>query len=229
MSQQINLFDPGLLRRREWLNLLHLAVVSLALLVAIGGWGAWERSKLGALEAEDHAVAPQLKVFQDQIVAIGKQLSEVKPDARLETELVAARNLLSVRDEVVAALKKGIGAESPSFAEYLRGFARQTPGGLWLTGLIIGEGGASMEIRGRMTDTATLPEYIHRLNSEKAFQGRAFAALTVSAGQPVTPAAATPTATPAVPVSPAATASPAPYHEFTLTPVVAVNPSEGKR
>lgn len=223
MSQQINLYDPALLEKREWLSAANLVAVSLALAVAMGGWGGWERAKLSALEPEGQMLGPQVKSLQDQIVAIGKQLAEVKPDPRLEAELVSARAVLSSRGEVVAALKKGIGADSPSFAEFLRGFARQSPGGLWLTGLTIGEGGAAMEIRGRMTDPALLPEYIRRLNGEKAFHGRAFAALTVSAGKPILPAGQV-ASTPA-----AATAAAPAYHEFTLTPVAAADAPAGKR
>ena len=45
-----------------------------------------------------------------------------------------------------------------------------------------------MEIRGSMLAAAALPEYIRRLGAEKAFQGRSFAALTMSRDEP--PAAA---------------------------------------
>lgn len=213
MSQQINLFDAALLRQRELLTITNLAALALALLVAVGGWGALARSQLAAADAEAKSLAPQVKALQDQIVAVGKQLADIKPDARLEAELASARALLVLRSDIVAALKKGLGEDSASFAEYLRGFARQTVSGLWLTGFVIGEGGA-MEIRGRMTDPALLPEYIRRLNSEKAFQGRAFAALKVSAGKAVADAPAAGQTPAAAPASAAA-----PYHEFVLTPV----------
>jgi len=223
MSQQINLYDPALLRQREWLSAANLAAVALALVVAMGGWGAWARTQLGVLEAESRMVAPQVKSLQDQVVAFGKQLAEAKPDPRLTAELAATRALLALRGEIVAALKKGFGAESAGFAEYMRGFARQTLSGLWLTGFSLGEGGADMEIRGRMIDPALLPEYIRRLNSEKAFQGRAFAALKISAP------AANATATGQAAATPPAAAAPAAYLEFVLTPVAAGAAPEAKR
>lgn len=230
MSQQINLFDAALLRQRDLLTIANLAALALALLVAVGGWGAVARSQLAAADAEAKSLAPQVKALQDQIVVVGKQLADVKPDTRLEAELAAARTLLVLRSDIVAALKKGLGEDSASFAEYLRGFARQTVSGLWLTGFVIGEGGA-MEIRGRMTDPALLPEYIRRLNSEKAFQGRAFAALKVSVGKAVADAPAAGQAPAAAPATAAA-----PYHEFVLTPVPGLAPAdaghgaqEGKR
>jgi hypothetical protein len=168
------------------------------------------------------------------------QLSAMKPDAQLEAELAAARAMLDLHSKQVGELKKGLGAEAGGFAEYLRGFARQAPTGLWLTGFTIKDSGASMEIRGRMTDPALLAEYIRRLDGEPAFKGREFAALKVSAGKldspeqsttlpppspiPGLPAQAlTPPAVPAPAPAPAA-AGPAPFYEFTLTPVLARPP-----
>ena len=240
MSQQINLYDPALLRKRELLTAASLAAVALLLLAGVGGWGALAHAQLAGLQSEVSALEPQFNTLQEQVVTTGKQLASVKPDPRLETELAAARSTLSLRADVVAALKKGLGAESASFAEYLRGLSRQSVTGLWLTGFVISENG-EMEIHGRMIDAAQLPEYIRRLNSEKAFQGRAFAALNVSAG---TAAATDATSALATVGTTATTHKAAPYLDFALTPVlgglsqdaagnspqkVAAAPPEGKR
>lgn len=222
MSQQINLYDPALLKKRELLSLANLVGTALVLLLAMGGWGASARMQLAALEGESRTLAPQVKALQEQMTIFGKQLADAKPDPRIEADLAASRALLALRGEIVGALRKGVGAESTSFAEYLRGLARQTPAGLWLTGFAIGESGAAMEIRGRMTDPALLPEYIRRLNGEPAFQGRAFAALKVAAGKAEAPA---PSAGAAAAPAPAST-GPAPFHEFTLIPVRAAAPAD---
>lgn len=224
MSQQINLYDPALLRKREWLTATNVALASLALLVVMAGWTGWTRVRLSALEAEAATLAPQAKALQDQVAALGKDMAGRKPDARLEAELAQARTELAVRAEVADVLGKGLGPEAASFAEYLRGLARQTPSGLWLTGFSVGAGGGAMEIRGRLLDPALLAEYIRRLNGEKAFQGRAFSALKLIAGKPPTPAAA----------GAAAVASGPAYHEFILVPAAAAVPpaptaAEGRR
>lgn len=215
MSQQINLYDAALRRKRELLTAGNLALAALVLLLALGGWGASVRSRVAALEAEKNGVTPQVTTLQDLKGAIEKQLATVKPDPRLEAELVAARVLATVRGEILAALRRGVGADSTGFAEYLRGLARQSQSGLWLTGFSVAENGKAMEIRGRMSDPALLPEYIRRLNGEKAFRGHAFSALNISSG----PMAAAPGAVVATPV---AAAGRAPFHEFVLIPAVDV-------
>lgn len=219
MSQQINLYDPALLRKREWLTATNLAVVAGALLLLVGGWGAAVRMQLAKIEAESRELTPLVKGMQEELVALGKQIAAARPDPKLETELAASRERLQTRGDILAALEKGVGADSPGFAEYLRGFARQAPKGLWLTGFRIGDGGASMEISGRMTDPALLPEYINRLNNEKAFRGRAFAALKIAAGKSEAPVAGSADA-PAAGTANSKGAAPAaaPFLEFTLIP-----------
>lgn len=223
MTQQINLYDPALLRKRELLAATNVAAVAVALLLAMTGWSFSARSQLAALQVESQAVTPQVKTLQEQMTELARQMSTLKPDARIEAELTAARALLSLRGEVLDALQKGIGGGTTGFGEYLRALARQSVSGLWLTGFSVTEGGAGMEIRGRMSDPSLLPDYIRKLNAEKAFQGRSFAALKVSAGQ-TSPAAGTPAAAPA----PAAAAPQAPYHEFVLAPETAGRAEAGR-
>jgi MSHA biogenesis protein MshI len=222
VTQQINLYDAALLRRRDWLAAGNVAAATLALLAAMVGWSLSARAQLSVLEAESQAIAPQLKTLREQTTALAAQLASLKPDARVEAELSSARGTLALRGEILAVLQKGIGGGATGFGEYLRALARQSVGGLWLTGFSVAEGGSGMEIRGRMTDPALLPEYIRKLNGEPAFQGRAFAALKVAV------ASAAPVAgnAPAAPVEPRS--APA-YHEFVLAPEHAVARAEVRR
>lgn len=226
MSQQINLYDPALLRKREWLTATNIAAASGALLLVLGLWGGVARSRLAALEGESRALAPQVQALQLQKEVLTAQLNAMKPNQQLEDELTNTRALLDLHKRQVSELKRGIGTESSGFGEYLRGIARQTPSGLWLTGFAIGDGGSSMEIRGRMLEPALLPEYIHRLDGEPVFKGREFSALKLSAGKLD---AAGEAAAPAAGQAPAAAAAPAasgapPFYDFMLAPMPASAP-----
>lgn len=218
MSQQINLYDPALLKKRELLTVTNVAVLSVILLLAVGGWGFSARMQMAKLVTESQDLGPKVKSLQEQLIEVGKQLASARPDPRLEAELTSSRNTLALRGEIIAALKKGVGGGAAGYGEYLRGLARQSPSGLWLTGFRVGENGTAMEIHGRMLDPALLPEYIRRLSSEPAFKGRAFATLKVS-----TPAAATATGQAGAAVTPAVTA---PFLEFMLIPERSNIPTE---
>lgn len=179
MSQQINLLNPAFHKTFDWLTAKPLAIatcVMLVILVAISNWAAFQAD---SRERVANQRAEKLKTAQDRLLTMSKTIAESKPDPQLANELADARALLKSREEVMKVLEGGALGNTIGFAEFLRGFARQVPNGLWLTGFTIGAGGNEMEIRGRMLNPASLPEYIRRLKTEKAFQGRSFASLTI--------------------------------------------------
>lgn len=214
MAQQINLFDPALLRKRDWFALSNvvLGAVSAAVLVAAAGFLA--RGGLPELQAQATTGETQVKAMREQVLVLGQRVADRKADPRIEEELAVARHLAAARGVVLQTLRQGLAADVPPFADYLRGLARQSMTGLWITGFVWDAASDSMEIRGRTTDPALLPEYIRRLNREPAFRGHAFAALKVAEGkpEPVTGTAAKS----AVPIEATQKAL---FHEFTLVPV----------
>lgn len=219
MAQQINLYDPALERQRDWLALHYVAGMAALLIVCVAVLGLAARHDLPSMAAASDANASQLKALREQIAAEGQNLANRKPDARLEQEVAAKRMLLAARSEVLGTLRQSMGGETRSFADYLRGFARQTVAGLWLTGVSLDGASGALEISGRTVDPSLLPEYIRRLDREPAFQGQSFAALKLGTGK------AEPTAAAAAP------ALRPPYHEFVLSPVKSgePNPAGGAR
>ena len=179
MSQQINLLTPSLRKPRHWLTATPLAVALVTLLALVAGAYYPARVQADDREREAASQASQLKAEQARLVETSKTIAAYKPNVQLAADLAKAREQLQDRQAIMAILGGGAIGNNRGFAGYLRGFARQVPSGLWLTGFTIGPGGSEMEIRGRMLDPATLPEYIRRLNSEPAFQGRSFAALDI--------------------------------------------------
>ncbi|MDP2809824.1 MAG: PilN domain-containing protein [Rhodocyclaceae bacterium] len=229
MSAQINLYHPRFLKQRDLLALGNVALAAVALytvLVAVGGWAWYDAAT--RKEAANAAEA-QLKLAREQMDAATKAAAIRKPSPQLTAEVDNAEGLLRRRGEIASLLESGAIGSTGGFADYLRGFARQAPEGLWLTGFKIGSGGNDMEISGSMLNSAALPDYIRRLGAEKAFQGRNFAALTMNrvdpapAVRPVGQGAAMP---PLVPVSASGVApalAPRPI-DFVLMP----RPAEAK-
>lgn len=222
MSQQINLYRAAYLKQREWLGLTTVVALALGLLLLVGIAAGVARMQASRLEAETAVLAPQLKALQEQAQALSRSLASAQPDAQLEAKLAATREQLAVSRQVVAVLDKGLGADTTNFAEYLRGFARQTPKGVWLTRVVIRAGGDDMEIHGRLLDAALLPDYIRRLNGEPAFRGRSFAALQLEEGKLENSAVT------GAEKSAAETQAAAPFLEFTLLPERRPDAAEGQ-
>lgn len=220
MSRQINLYDPALLRRREWItagNVLAGVILVCGILFAWGGWLSFRGARLETQVAD---LERELKAAREESVTLGTQLANLKPDPELERNLAAVKDLLGLRKEMLAELSKGSPQANAPYGDYLRGLARQALGGLWLTGFAVEAGDRRMEIRGRTLDPALVPEYIRRLNAEPAFRGHRFAALSVNL-----PAPARTQSDPGVRPAPALQ----PYHEFALVPDTGVRPDGGVR
>ena len=179
MSQQINLLNPTLRPPRDWLTATPLAIACCAWLLLIAAGYAFVTLRTDRIAREAAVQTAQMQALQTNLLALAKTVSARKPSAQLAADLAGVREQLRGRQAIMAILDRGALGNTRGFADYLRGFARQVPSGLWLTGFTIGAGGSEMEIRGRMLDPATLPEYIRRLNSEPVFQGRSFAALNI--------------------------------------------------
>ena len=214
MSAQINLYHPRFLKQRDLLTLGNLgiaAVIFYAAAAAAGGW-AWQAAATRRQAAT--AAEAQLKSVKEQVEAMTKAAAVRKPNPQVVAELERAEGVLRRRGEIARLLESGAVGSTGGFAEYLRGFARQAPEGLWLTGFSIGSGGSDMEIRGSMLNPAALPDYIRRLGTEKAFQGRSFAALTMIRPEP--PPVVRPAGQGAA-VPPAPTLAPRPI-DFVLMP-----------
>ncbi|MFN3883973.1 MAG: PilN domain-containing protein [Rhodocyclaceae bacterium] len=208
MAGQINLYDPALRKKRDWLSLANVMLGAVLLLLIIIGAGWLARSGLPELNARVQAGEAQLKELQAQVQILGQRAAEQKPDVHLERELAAARRLAEMRDVVLQTLRQRLGAVTPSYADLLRGLANLAMPGVWITGFDWDAANGSMEIRGRTTDPALLGEYIRRLNREPVMRGQAFAALNIVEGKDE-PVAGAPVAVPRLP----------PFHEFTLVPV----------
>jgi hypothetical protein len=203
MMHHINLYDPALLRRREWLTAVNLAFAVAIIIFAMLLWGSWARVDAAGQADQAAAQESRLKAAREESIALAGQLASRKADPKLELDIAALQELLGVRQNILTALGQGESTRPAGHADYLRGLARQSVANVWLTGFSIGPDGSRMEIRGRTLDPALLPEYIRRLSAEPVFRGRRFASLNVAA--PVSVPGGSATSTP-------------PWLEFALVP-----------
>lgn len=216
MSAQINLYHPRFLRVRDWLNLGNLALAVALVFVALGLWAVATRNEAGQRQAEAATVNAELDAVKASIEEANRK-SNQPANPQLLAEVEHARSALAHREEIARLLESGAVGNRSGFSEFLRGFARQVPPGLWLTGFSLGAGGGEMEIRGSTYNEKIVPDYIRRLGSEKVFQGRNFSALSLQrAAVTDGPNAAVPPA-PTSGGKPPLPASRRPVH-FVLTP-----------
>lgn len=175
MSQQINLLLAELRPRRDWLALPLVAGAALAGLSIIVVAALWQQYRVRTFTELQQGVAAELQGLQQQVQGLNQQLAARQPNGALQAELEQMRAGLREREEALRQVEGGRLGSDSGYASVMQGFARQVMPGTWLTGFSIQDG--SIEIRGRILDSAQLPAYIRKLNAEEAFHGRRFATL----------------------------------------------------
>jgi len=180
MMQQVNLYQPIFRKQKRLFSavaLLQVSLVVLAGLFLITLYSYWQRASL-----EDNL--KQLKVRQTDMTARVETLNKQYPQSikskqlerkveQVEAEIVGKRAALAKLREL--NLGKGGG-----FSTYLEGLARQRITDLWLTSIIISQGGGDLLLQGSALDPAIVPRFLQRLSSETVFNGKQFRSLRMS-------------------------------------------------
>jgi len=179
MIQQANLIEPTCRPVFDWLTAESLAIATAVTIAIIGGGAIWATARADGQERLATRQAAITKSSGEELAVLGKLVADNKPNTELANELADAVALLNSHMETIQAIESGVIGGTAGFAEFMRGFARQTPNGLWLTGFTIGASEDDLEVRGRMTNPSSLTEYIRRLKTEPVFEGRSFAALAI--------------------------------------------------
>lgn len=183
MSQQINLFNPIFQQQKKHFSALTMAQtlgVIVAGAIALAAYGRFQLSRLdqqfNASNAQLAAVQKQLEVFRAQ--AGTRQKSKALQDEVRKTEAEVKSLQLAFE-----TLQKGEFGNTKGYSEYLRAFARQIIGGVWLTGFNISGAGADIGLQGRALQPELVPAYIGRLKNEPVMRGKSFAALEMQVPQ----------------------------------------------
>lgn len=216
MSQQINLFNPIFLKQKKHFSALTM-LQALGLL--IGGILAFHGYTLRQTQALARVAEDTGRQLTVQSAQVGRQTQEFSPQGRskmLSDELARTSVRLGQREEMLSLLRTGGLGNTDGFARYLSAFARQSIGGVWLTGFTIGGDEAELRVTGRVLHPDLVPAYIRALNREDVMRGRRVDELRLTAREGRdTPGTAAPGAGPA-----AATAAPARHFvEFSMSAV----------
>ena len=175
MSQQINLYNPLLLKQKKIFSSKTMAqAMGLIVLGLIAGY-AYAYFQVAALQMESEHAAKRQEVAQARLTRIAQQFGPRQKSGDLALSITRAEAELQALTEVQAALNQGGLGSASGFSPYLKALARQAVEGLWLTGF--SATGSEMAISGRTLKPGSVPDYIHRLSGEEVMQGRKFAML----------------------------------------------------
>lgn len=177
MSAQINLYNPALRRKREWISATNLVLGLLVVLCGVGLAYVYFEVEVGRLSAEGRAVETTLSAKQEEFTRLNEELARIARSPQIEATLRERERQLRARQDIVDALGAGELGVRQGFSGVMKALARQTVSGLWLTGIEMSAGGGQVALSGRTLSAELLPQYVQKLNAEPALTGLGFAAL----------------------------------------------------
>lgn len=178
MTQNINLYDPSLRAKREWLTAGNAATAIGVCLLAVTLAGTWARHDVAKLRQPAADTSAALEATQQELLDLNQRVTELKPDPKLQAELRLLQMAVTQRQSAFVMLQAGGLGHETGHANALGAFARQSIQGLWLTGVVLDH--QQVALRGRSMSPELIPTYVSRLNKEAALQGRSFRALSIA-------------------------------------------------
>lgn len=224
MSQQINLINTALIKQKDFLTPATISSVYLCSALLMLGW-YWvsQQALTQAIQQRDSANATLVEV-QARVTQATAMRAPRAPSQALLMQLEKLKGQQQMQSHILNMVNKTKANTASGLANTMRGFARQSVDGLWLTGFNLDAEHQAMTIRGRSVHENLLPLYMQQLGQENVFSGQHFGGLQMKR---VTPSAVSITAKNAS--SSAATSAPvAPpqYIEFELQAIKKANASE---
>ena len=185
MSQQINLYQAKFRKLRLPLSARDAGLSLLLIAVSAVAYTAFLWNQNDTLQVQATAVEQKVAAQQGVADQLNNASKARKKDLQLEAAAQRAEQQLLAMREVVQLIEGGAIGDTEGYSEKMRGLARQTVSGVWLTGFTFAGNAEENQIRGRALDAELVPAFLRRLNSEKSFQGQRFATLLISTPEPM--------------------------------------------
>ena len=181
MSQQINLVNPLLLKRRFVVGLREMALGLGLILVAALAWAGYQHYQAGVLEtraAQQEARKAQAQQVLDRLTA-----AATRPASMLLAERVKLTQVqVAQREALLAAIGGTLDTNSTGFSSRLRALAHGSPEGVWLNGLTLSPG--YVALKGSALNAGLLTTYMDRLGQQPPFAGMKFSGMNAALAQP---------------------------------------------
>jgi len=194
MSQQINLYNPLLLKQQK---LFSLRTMTQALgLILLGNFLFYGYASYRTAHLEKQA-SQTTQLYNTTLAQFERTKAEAgprAPSALLADAVARTEAQLKTRRRIIGLLEQGALGNRQGFSGYFRALSRQTMAGLWLTGFQV-SGAGEVAISGRALKPELVPAFINQLKQEPVLAGKTFASLEMrrptpigTGGKPVVPA-----------------------------------------
>lgn len=179
MSQQINLLNPALLKKKDLLNPVNIVAIIGFLLVGVITFGVYEQLALDKAKIAQQASAKALAETQTLLTQMRAQNANNDVKQKRLSQIQQLENKKSMQKAMLEAAQHDQSHQGESYAALLKAFAKQSMDGLWITALTIDQDAQHLSISGRTMNPDLVPNYIDRLRKEPALHGKKFTNLSM--------------------------------------------------
>ncbi len=212
MSQQINLFESGLVKSKDWFTLSFVVTIYILAAIVMVYFYTGIESENAQLLAQRNQTVTQYESMQKKVEEFAKKAVPVD-NSQLEAELKNLNSRFEMQSQMLAIFQQSISENAYHLIDYMRGLASQQLSGVWLTGFKIEPAAQHVSLSGQALQTEEIPLYLDLLSAQKVFEGTQFSGLQFKQVElqkqlaPQAAAVATPATTPAAAPAPAADTS----------------------
>lgn len=174
--QQINLYQTQRLPVKKKQPLSGLMILAIGLL-AVLAFGAFYYSEYQQQQIHINRLT-QLKEQEQkqkkQVDELKKKLAQMEKNGQLQRKIELLTAERNQKQLIINRLKDPSFANTKGFSSHLEGLAEQKVPDLWLTGILLEQGGTQLLLDGSTLQASLVPHYLQRLSSEDAYSGKQF-------------------------------------------------------
>lgn len=176
MSQQVNLFESGLVKSKDWFTLSFVAAIYILAAIVMVYFYTGIESENAQLLAQRNQTVTQYENMQKKVEEFAKKTVPVD-NSQLEAELKNLNSRFEMQSQMLAIFQQSISENAYHLIDYMRGLASQQLSGVWLTGFKIEPAAQHVSLSGQALQTEEIPLYLDLLSAQKVFEGTQFSGL----------------------------------------------------
>ena len=174
MNQQVNLYHP-IFRKEEKkfsaATMLQAGLIVLTGVVLMYAYAAW---RTHTLRAQQQEISAQYAAALARLGEVSAKLPMRRAGTRLEQEVRNLERRIEAIEVIRNAARPDLFKGNAGYSDTLLALARQSTGGLWITGLTLNSAGDSLVLVGRTQSAELVPGYLQRLANERSLAGQQF-------------------------------------------------------
>lgn len=179
MSQQINLLNPALIKKKQLLTPKSILIAVTLFSIAMLSYYSYIKIELSSLIQQRNQLAETLSKTQAQLQQTAMMHAPREVNVALLAQITKLQEKEKIQQQILDAVKLSTSNPESGYAALMLAFSRQSIDGLWLTSFNMNSDSNQLDINGRATQSELVPEYISRLGNEPVLKGKTFSTLSM--------------------------------------------------